>query len=190
MLLPATSRVIFLWQYRCFLAVRTALVQARTCELTLAFRRGGTRHISGSYSPDKGEGGHVAGVVGLLHDITPQKQKELAFREREQELRLAVEATDLGTWDFRPKTDELRWSVRCNELFGLPDGTQVDYDRFLSRLHPEDRERTHAASKAALALRKRYPHGFARVVRADWISSRGNDVMRVYCGGAAVIRAA
>jgi light-regulated signal transduction histidine kinase (bacteriophytochrome) len=35
-----------------------------------------------------------------------------------EKLRIAVEAGDLGTWDYWPAKGELEWSERCNQLLG------------------------------------------------------------------------
>jgi len=100
-----------------------------------------------------------------------------ALRESEDRLRLAMESTALGTWDYSPVTRELKWSARCKALFGLPPSAEVTYDVFLATLHPEDRERTHRAVQRALdpvsggtfAIEHRTtPKGSER-----WLASRG-----------------
>ncbi len=60
--------------------------------------------------------------------------------EQQERLRLAVEATGLGAWDYDLTTGELSWSDRCKAVFGLPADAAVTYDIFLGRLHPDDRE--------------------------------------------------
>ncbi|HEX5753827.1 MAG TPA: PAS domain-containing protein [Archangium sp.] len=70
----------------------------------------------------------------------------------EERLRLAVEATGLGTWDLDPLTGTLLWDERCKALFGVPpDSSPLDYDTFLSLVHPEDREHVHQVVQRALA---------------------------------------
>ena len=80
-------------------------------------------------------------------------EAEDAFRQSQQRLQLAVEATALGTWDFHPQTGQLEWSQRCKAMFGLSADAQVDYATFLSCLHPDDRDRADQAVRAALQLR-------------------------------------
>jgi PAS domain S-box-containing protein len=75
---------------------------------------------------------------------------EDALRRSEQRLRLAIEATQLGTWDYLPPTGRLEWSVRCKALFGMRADADVDYPTFLSAVHPEDRAHVDDAVKAAL----------------------------------------
>jgi PAS domain S-box-containing protein len=75
---------------------------------------------------------------------------ERDLEESQERLRMALEATDLGVWDYDPQTRELRWSDRCRALFGLSPGAPVDYDRFLAGLHPDDRDQIHAEVLRAL----------------------------------------
>ena len=91
-----------------------------------------------------------AGIVVFRADVTERRrhealarERELKLRESEDLLRLATEAADIGTFDFYPKTGELRWSDRCKELFGLPPGAHVTYDTYLSGVHPDDRHIVH-----------------------------------------------
>ena len=37
------------------------------------------------------------------------------LREQEERVRLAVEAADIGTWDFNPLTGEQEWSSRAKD---------------------------------------------------------------------------
>lgn len=73
-----------------------------------------------------------------------------SLRDAEARLLLAVEATGLGTWDYNLTTGKLLWSERCKAIFGLPPEAPIDYEIFLTLLHPEDRERTNAVVQATL----------------------------------------
>ena len=42
-----------------------------------------------------------------------------AWRDADERLRLAVDAGNIGTWDFSPATGELAWSDHCQSLFGV-----------------------------------------------------------------------
>ena len=70
----------------------------------------------------------------------PQKNDEM-LQAHEDTLRLAIESTGLGTFDFYPSSGELVWSDHAKQQFGLPPDAQVDYSTFLAALHPGDRKR-------------------------------------------------
>jgi PAS domain S-box-containing protein len=89
-------------------------------------------------------------VTASLRQALRMSAAEDALRQSEQRLRLAIEATQLGTWDFHPQSGRLEWSERCKEFFGLPPDAEVTIEVFLASVHPEERERVDAAVKAAL----------------------------------------
>lgn len=100
--------------------------------------------------PQRNEVGQIVKWYGTCTDIEAQKKSHEALHESEERLRLAVESTKLGTWDWNLITNELQWSDRCKQLFDLPPEAEIDYNLFLSRLHPEDRERTQTVVEQAL----------------------------------------
>ena len=90
------------------------------------------------------------------------------LREREEHLRLALDATQLGIYDwdlvinrmvFSPQ-QEWHWGFEPGEF----DGT---YDAFMSRVHPDDRPTLAAEIARSMAERRRYSCEM-RVVWPDW----------------------
>jgi PAS domain S-box-containing protein len=69
------------------------------------------------------------------------KQAQEELRGSEERLALAVEATQIGTFDFYPQTGKLIWSKFARQHFGLSSEMEVTYDTFLRALHPADRDR-------------------------------------------------
>ncbi|WNG44771.1 PAS domain-containing protein [Archangium minus] len=69
---------------------------------------------------------------------------------REAHLRLAIEATGMGMWDYDPITGVVHADERCLLLLGLPSDATLDYAVHLSALHPEDRERVHQVVQQSL----------------------------------------
>lgn len=91
-------------------------------------------------------------VAVLFKDVSERKLAEEALQASEGRLRLATEAALIGTWDFNPQSGELKWDARCKALFGLPPDAEIDYEStFLAGLHPDDRDRAHAAVQAAIS---------------------------------------
>ena len=68
-------------------------------------------------------------------------QQELADRgEAEHKLSLALQATELGTWDYDLHTGVLDWSDECRKMFGLFEEQPVTMEDFYAALHPDDRQ--------------------------------------------------
>jgi PAS domain S-box-containing protein len=94
--------------------------------------------------------GNALNFHGAVMDITERKRAEETLQESEEQLRLAVAATKLGTWDLNLLTGERRWSSRSKALFGLPAAAEVDSEAVLRLVHPEDKARLDEAMQHAL----------------------------------------
>ncbi|PLZ43197.1 PAS domain-containing protein, partial [Fischerella thermalis] len=115
-------------------------------------------------------------IVGITTDISDRKQTEADLRESEERIRLATAAAELGMWFWDLTTDELVWTAKCKQLFGLASNTQISYEVFLNSLHPDDRHFTHEAVMQTLEGKVDYdveyrviwPNGSLR-----WIAAKG-----------------
>ncbi len=121
--------------------------------------------------------GRVNGTMVTVIDISPRKQAEAALRESEAQLRLAMDAAQLGMWYWECDTDRFTYSEGLNTLFGRPgDSHHVDYRVLKERLHPEDRELFDAAMHHSLKQGDDFQVDY-RVVWPDgsvhWVANRG-----------------
>jgi PAS domain S-box-containing protein len=118
--------------------------------------------------------------LGMVKDISKRMREEESLRANEERLQLALDAAQMGQWDWNIVTGEVVWSQQCLALYGLPPNTSMSYDRFMQALHPEDRERVDAALRRAVEERSNYDEQ-KRTIWPDgsihWTASRG----RVYC---------
>ena len=128
--------------------------------------------------PLRDANGQVVRWFGTSTDISEQQMTEEALRQASEQRRLALEAAELGAWDYRFKTGEVFWDDACRNMFGFPTGSQMDYDEATSRIHVEDRAATREAVNQVLAgARGGAYHREFRVVWLDssvhWIASHG-----------------
>lgn len=75
--------------------------------------------------------------------IATQQQLEKTNQELEassSRLRMAIESTRLGTWDYDPRSGELYWSKECREIYGLPQDREPSFASFSKHIHPEDHD--------------------------------------------------
>ncbi len=97
-------------------------------------------------------------------------QVALSLASSEERLRLAQAAGRIGTWELLdPATGRTAVSVSQAGLYGLPAETAphgFGWDAWLARIHPEDRARVEAASRAAITSGRPYKEEF-RILRAD-----------------------
>ena len=117
-------------------------------------------------------------LVTMATDVTERRQAEEALHDSQERLRMAVEGTGMGTWDFNPVTGRMTWSERCLEMHGLPRDARIEYGEFLLRVHPDDWDRFNQSMQEALE-----PSGSGsyeveyRAMAADgeirWVTSRG-----------------
>jgi len=122
-------------------------------------------------------------ALNLMEDaLTARRQAEEAsvqMRRLAEQRRLALEAADLGAWDYDFRAGQVFWDERCREMWGLTADEHVAYATAISRIHPEDRAGVDRAVQEALAGRDAggYQREF-RVVWADgsvhWIASHGH----------------
>jgi len=84
-------------------------------------------------------------ILLSIEDITDKRKVEeglaaveMLFQESKERLKLAIEATGLGTWDYNPLTGEFILDKRNKQLFGLPVEQEINYSQFIGLIHPDD----------------------------------------------------
>ena len=134
--------------------------------------------MSSNFSP-----GHAEDTPSDHRDsgtaIDQQASARHTQADTEQRLRRALEAAEIGIWDFNPLSRRLDWDARCKALSGLSPEANVDYDVFLSAVHPGDCERVKDELERALdpAGNGEYETEYRTVGLEDralrWIAAQG-----------------
>nr|WP_322720781.1 YlcI/YnfO family protein [Nostoc sp. ChiQUE02]MDZ8233862.1 YlcI/YnfO family protein [Nostoc sp. ChiQUE02] len=80
-------------------------------------------------------------VAARVAPLIERARTEAALRDSENRFRMAIEAAQLGTWDWNLITNQLIWDEGCKAMFGLPPEAESSIEVFFTGLHPDDRER-------------------------------------------------
>jgi PAS domain S-box-containing protein len=95
--------------------------------------------------------GQVVALVSMSIDVTERHQAEKALRESEENLKRAQSVGNIGNWRLDIRKNELTWSDENHRVFGIPKGTPLTYERFLSAVHPDDRAYVDTKWKSGMA---------------------------------------
>src|SRR4051812_13376841 len=71
--------------------------------------------------------------------VSDQRVLEEKLRESELRARLAIEASQMGTFDWDISKSLFHYSDRLAEIFGYKDTKGLNQASFSDRIHPEDR---------------------------------------------------
>jgi PAS domain S-box-containing protein len=121
--------------------------------------------------------GRFAGYIGSCVDVTELVNKDAALRESEERMRMAAEAVNLGIWEWDLSKDEI-WATNARRaLLGWPASGKVTLEHFISRLHPDDRDRIRQAIDDAIHKGQDFDSEY-RLILPDgivrWMATRGS----------------
>lgn len=96
-------------------------------------------------------------LLAITEDITERKQAEKALLRQEMQLRLALQAGQMGVWYWDMAANQVTWSEGAEALFGLPVGSLgASYKNYLKRVHSEDRKLVRQVFSNALKTKTGY----------------------------------
>ncbi|MFD0939690.1 PAS domain-containing sensor histidine kinase [Pedobacter boryungensis] len=108
-----------------------------------------------SYSPAYDETGESAGVFVTCTESTPKVKSLKALSESKDELEFALNAAELGTWDYNPLTNKFTCNARLRHWFGIASDTEIDLSVALNSIAESDRKKVNEAISKAVD----YPSG-------------------------------
>lgn len=81
----------------------------------------------------------AAALLAARARVRRLEAESAALRRAEQKLRLAMDATQDGIWEWYPQTGAVVWSPEAYTMLGYaPDAFPMSLDRWRALLHPED----------------------------------------------------
>ena len=131
--------------------------------------------------PVRGEDGQIREWVGADVDITERKRAEAELRERDELLRLTMQAARAGAFAVDLATDQDEWSPEVYPLLGRKPGEVAPaFDHLLAIVHPDDRGWLRDKANADIAAGREGQSEF-RVVWPDgsvhWLLARGRTIV-------------
>jgi len=135
--------------------------------------------ISGVLQPLRDSRGQIDGVMVFTYEVTELVVARTRVEQAEERLRLALDAGNVGSWEFRPSNGALECDATFKALFGFAPEASPGPHEITEAIHPEDRERVRKAVVEALqgarggeyAIECRTGGTAGR--RERWISARG-----------------
>jgi PAS domain S-box-containing protein len=104
-----------------------------------------------SYQTYHDEAGKTAGVVMFGIDVTERVLARRGLEMSQDRLQFALEAGDIGTFEWIVGSDRVLWTPELEQQYGLEAGAfEGTYDGWADRIHPEDRELAENSVRSAI----------------------------------------
>ncbi|MCO7186933.1 MULTISPECIES: ATP-binding protein [unclassified Pseudoalteromonas] len=105
-------------------------------------------------------------LFGILRECTQEKQMLIHLNNAHESRRIALEAGKVGTWRVNRQNTHWHWDwdPQTSAIFDLAAQDTGSYEKWLERIHPEDRKRVSNGLKEALETGKDFEHVFRAVL--------------------------
>ena len=111
----------------------------------------------------------------MFRDITERKNAEAARERLAETLVMALDAADLGTWEWEPSTDTMVLSARASAIFGVEPGLTHRWEYLRGIIRSDFRDRARQEATRAMAERGDYNIEYP-LVTSRWVAARGRGV--------------
>lgn len=103
-----------------------------------------------SCSPIANDSGDIEGVLIICKETTENVNSHIHLKESKSELEFAIDATELGVWDFNPNTRKFTANARLKAWFGLTPDDEIPLSLAIEAIIEEDRQRVSDAIERSL----------------------------------------
>ena len=87
------------------------------------------------------EDGRIIGVLLVGRDITERRNSEARLRSSETLLAETQRLAKIGSWEWDVRKNSVTWSDEIYRIYEIRPGTQIFFDDYIQRCHPDDVER-------------------------------------------------
>ena len=119
-------------------------------------------------------------IAGLLVNIRKRRKAEQSLNESEMRLKLAADSAGAGLWSLDLTTGRIWATDRAIELYGLVPGELIDLEKFLTIVHPDDREQIVHLIEEAVRDKQEFNSEY-RIGLTDgnirWMAVRGSYIL-------------
>jgi len=96
-------------------------------------------YINFIYKPIVNSDGETTGILVFGYDVTEQINSRKRSEESETRLKLAIEAAEMGSFDWNMNTQEFIYSDRLADIYGFSKKKKITHKNFVESIHPEDK---------------------------------------------------
>ncbi|MCD0465137.1 ATP-binding protein [Flavobacterium sp. ENC] len=135
-----------------------------------------TYYFNYSFIPLKDAEGSIYGVMNTGTDVTDLHLAQQQIKSSEERLRMAIDTSDLGTYEIDLATKKIKTSGNFNSIWSID--REISNEEFIAKMHPDDfaiREKAH--EEALLTGKISYE---TRIVNEDqsvkWAKIKGEIV--------------
>jgi PAS domain S-box-containing protein len=116
------------------------------------YRNGAMEDVYWTFSSSavKIEDGSIGGVLTVCTETTAKVVTIKKLLESEDQLRFAIEATELGTFDYDPIADAFKSNNRLKDWYGLPANSEIPLALTIESIAEHDKQRVKNAIQTAL----------------------------------------
>jgi len=126
-------------------------------------------------------GGVAVSLLILGAALSERSEAERELERANARLGEAQELAHIGSWDWDIASNRITWSDELYRLYGLdPQSVEIDFETYVGRIHPDDRERVQRSVREAADARR--PFAFDHRIdlgeeRTRWVQGRGRVIV-------------